>query len=193
MPYYPQMLACVFHKQGLSPRQPPNGLQQQESTSIPYQHLLSLTHSVSPTLLVASLIARHPAQNHMLLLAVTSLYFLQLRNVPHLSLTFISLTLFFFPFHSRILEYGGSRARSRTRAAAVAYSTVSLTLATAWGNTTSLTHWAGPGIEPTSSQRQCWVLNPLSHNRNSLNIFDHDKPVILWNVLQFWLADIFSL
>ena len=98
MPYYPQMLACVFHKQGLSPRQPPNGLQQQESTSIPYQHLLSLTHSVSPTLLVASLIARHPAQNHMLLLAVTSLYFLQLRNVPHLSLTFISLTLFFFLF-----------------------------------------------------------------------------------------------
>ena len=30
----------------------------------------------------------------------------------------------------------------------------------------SLTHWARPGIEPESSQRQ-QVLNPLSHNRNS--------------------------
>ena len=24
-----------------------------------------------------------------------------------------------------------------------------------------------PGIKPASSQEQCWVLNPLSHNRNS--------------------------
>ena len=29
------------------------------------------------------------------------------------------------------------------------------------------THWAWPGIKPASSQRQCWVLNPLNHNRNS--------------------------
>ena len=28
-----------------------------------------------------------------------------------------------------------------------------------------------PGIEPASSQRQCWVLNPLSHNGNSLFSF----------------------
>ena len=38
----------------------------------------------------------------------------------------------------------------------------------ACSNTRSLTHWVRPGIEPASSQRQCWVLNPLSHNRNSL-------------------------
>ena len=31
----------------------------------------------------------------------------------------------------------------------------------------SLTHWAKPGIEPASSWTLCWVLNPLSHNRNS--------------------------
>ena len=32
----------------------------------------------------------------------------------------------------------------------------------------SLTHWARPGIKPTSSQRQRQVLNSLSHNRNSI-------------------------
>ena len=40
--------------------------------------------------------------------------------------------------------------------------------ATACGNARSFTHWARPGIEPTSSERQCWGLNPLSCNRNSL-------------------------
>ena len=38
---------------------------------------------------------------------------------------------------------------------------------TAHGNSISLTHWVRPGIKPTSSQKLCWVLNPLSHNRNS--------------------------
>ena len=36
-----------------------------------------------------------------------------------------------------------------------------------YGNAGFLTHWAGPGIKPTSSQMLRWVLNPLSHNRNS--------------------------
>ena len=31
----------------------------------------------------------------------------------------------------------------------------------------SLTHWVRPGIKPTSSQTLCWVLNLLSHNKNS--------------------------
>ena len=31
----------------------------------------------------------------------------------------------------------------------------------------SLIHWVRPGIEFASSKRQHWVLNPLSHNRNS--------------------------
>ena len=32
--------------------------------------------------------------------------------------------------------------------------------------TRSLTHWARPGIKPTSSQRPRQVLHPLSYNRN---------------------------
>ena len=43
--------------------------------------------------------------------------------------------------------------------------------AIACGNAGSLTHWARPGTEPASSCRQHWVLNPLSHNRNSINSF----------------------
>ena len=43
----------------------------------------------------------------------------------------------------------------------------SVTYTATYGNTGSLTHWARPEIEPTSSQRQCWVLNLLSHNGNS--------------------------
>ena len=34
-------------------------------------------------------------------------------------------------------------------------------------NTRPLTYWARPGIEPTSSQTLCWILNPLSHNGSS--------------------------
>ena len=37
----------------------------------------------------------------------------------------------------------------------------------AYGNARSWTHWVRPGIEPTSSQRQCWILSPWSHNGNS--------------------------
>ena len=39
----------------------------------------------------------------------------------------------------------------------------SVTHPTVCGNTRSLTHWARPGIKPTSSQRQCQVPNSLSH------------------------------
>ena len=38
------------------------------------------------------------------------------------------------------------------------------------GNTGSLTHWVRPGIEPTSSWRLVFFLNPLSHNKNSLDL-----------------------
>ena len=34
-------------------------------------------------------------------------------------------------------------------------------------NARSLTHWARLGIELASSQKRCWVLNPVSHHRNS--------------------------
>ena len=40
----------------------------------------------------------------------------------------------------------------------------SVTYATAFGNARPLIYWARPEIKPESSQRPCWVLNPLSHN-----------------------------
>ena len=49
--------------------------------------------------------------------------------------------------------------------------TASLTYATACTNTGSLTPWARSGIEPISSQILYWVLNLLSHNRNSCAYF----------------------
>ena len=42
---------------------------------------------------------------------------------------------------------------------------------TAWGNNGTLTHWTRPGIKPSTSWTLCQVLNPLSHNGNSLNIY----------------------
>ena len=42
---------------------------------------------------------------------------------------------------------------------------------TAHSNARSPTHWTKPGIEPTSSQRLPWVLNPLGHNGNSRSGF----------------------
>ena len=52
----------------------------------------------------------------------------------------------------------------------------SATYPTAHGNAGFLTHWARPGIEPTSSQRLCQVLNLMNRNRNSPNfqIFCHN-------------------
>ena len=44
-------------------------------------------------------------------------------------------------------------------------------------NTGSLTQWAKPGIEPTSSRTLRQVLNPLSHNRNS-------SFLVLWSVFR---------
>ena len=44
---------------------------------------------------------------------------------------------------------------------------LSATYTTACSDAGSLTHWARPGIKPTSSWTLCWVRNPLSHNRNS--------------------------
>ena len=38
-------------------------------------------------------------------------------------------------------------------------------------NTRSLTHWARPGMEAASSEKQLQVLNPQSHNGNSFFLF----------------------
>ena len=74
---------------------------------------------------------------------------------------------FFFLFLAIPVASGSSWARGQIRAASVAsqqpwkyqIETTSATYCTAWGNGGSLTNWVRPGIEPTSSWRQCWVLN----------------------------------
>ena len=43
----------------------------------------------------------------------------------------------------------------------------SATYTTACSNTWSLTHWVRPELKCTSSEKQYWVLNLLSHNKNS--------------------------
>ena len=55
--------------------------------------------------------------------------------------------------------------------------TASATYSTAWGNARSLTHWVSLGMEPTSLQTLCWVLNPLSHNKNSLSAVNTVVPL----------------
>ena len=47
----------------------------------------------------------------------------------------------------------------------------SVIYAAACSNTRPLTHWGRPEIKPPSSQTLCWVLNPLSHCRNTSNHF----------------------
>ena len=61
-------------------------------------------------------------------------------------------------------RYGNSWASGQIGAAAAG-------LRHSHSNTKSLTYWARPGVEPTSSQILCWVLNMLSHNGNSSSIF----------------------
>ena len=42
-------------------------------------------------------------------------------------------------------------------------------MATACSKAGSLTQWVRPGVEPTSSETLCWVLNLLNRNRNSMH------------------------
>ena len=90
------------------------------------------------------------------------------------------LFFFFFPFYShtrgiwKFPGQGSNRSYScwpTPQPQQHQIQAESVTYATAHGNTGSLTHWAKPGVEPASSQRQCWVLNPMSHNRNSRSKF----------------------
>ena len=80
----------------------------------------------------------------------------------------------FFLFTTAPTVYGISRARGWLRAAAAAYTTMTdwiwvscVTYAAGYGNARSLTQCVRPGIDPASSQKQRWVLNPLSCNGNS--------------------------
>ena len=80
---------------------------------------------------------------------------------------------------AELATYGSSQARIQIGAATSAYTTphwipipnpshiydLHCSLWQHW-ITRSLIHWRRPGIEPTSSRRYHWVLNPLSHNGN---------------------------
>ena len=81
--------------------------------------------------------------------------------------------LFFFKAISTPAAYGSSWARGPTGATSVPYTTAS-----AFSNAGSLTHWARPGIEPTTSQRMSLIYS-LSHNVNSMdtNIFNHKMQI----------------
>ena len=67
---------------------------------------------------------------------------------------------YYFLLMAAPAAYGSSWARDQIGAAAV-------TCTATCHNSGSLTHWVGPGTEPASSWRLCWVLNLLSHNGNS--------------------------
>ena len=66
------------------------------------------------------------------------------------------------------------------------------TYATAYGNARSLTHWARPEIEPTSSQRQCWIFNLLSHNRNSYAFLKNLIFILYWNIVDLQCVNLHS-
>ena len=82
------------------------------------------------------------------------------------------LLSFLFSLYAEPAAYGSSQAQGWIRPAAEGHSHdhrirgASMTYAAAYGNSGSLTHWARPGIQPTSSQL-CPILNLLSHNGNS--------------------------
>ena len=76
---------------------------------------------------------------------------------------YFCILTFFFLFRDIPVAYGSSQARGRIRAAAAGPTpqtqqlgiwAASMAYTIACGNARSLTHWAGPGIEPTSS----WIL-----------------------------------
>ena len=82
----------------------------------------------------------------------------------------LRMAFFFFLFTTTPSAYGGSKARSQIGAAAASlhhnYSNGGSKLHNLW----FLTYWSRPGIEPSSSQTLCQVLNPLSHSGDSLRM-----------------------
>ena len=87
------------------------------------------------------------------------------------------------------MAYGSSQARSQIKDEAGSY-------AAAYSNTRSLIHWARPGIEPTSSQRQHGVLSPLIQNKNYLIdtlILYYRKDVIVGPILGLFKKDFYSV
>ena len=54
-----------------------------------------------------------------------------------------------------------------------------------------LNHWARPGMEPSSSWRPHWVLNPVNRNRNSFMWQTCQRPFIIWSNVPYkaWNLD----
>ena len=86
---------------------------------------------------------------------------------------FFFFLIFFLGSHPQHMEVPrlGVQTEMKLSACVTATATQDLICICNLHNAGSLTHWARPGIKPTSSQRQCCVLNPLNHNRNSLTFF----------------------
>ena len=88
---------------------------------------------------------------------------------------FPGLSLPLFLCRAAPAAYGSSRARSQIRATAAGYSTAMLDLDPSRNLDLhrrlrpgqSLNPRGRPRVALASSQSQCWVLNPLSHSRNS--------------------------
>ena len=73
-------------------------------------------------------------------------------------------TFFFLQLHLQHTEVPTLGVESELQLLAYATAIATLDLSC---NSWSLTHWAKPGAEPSSSRTLCWVLNLLSHNGNS--------------------------
>ena len=99
--------------------------------------------------------------------------------------------LFFFLFTAAPAACGSSQARGQTGAAAAGLpaksqqhriQAASVTFTTACDHAGSLTNRARPGIEPGSSRTVCWVLNLLSHKRNTLQSYFKFYFIVLYFV-----------
>ena len=78
-------------------------------------------------------------------------------------------------------SYSNARSEPNLQAASATYTT-------ARSSAGSLTYQVRPEIEPTSSGILRWILNPLSHNKNSPNSFTILFPLFFQIILeQFYL------
>ena len=103
----------------------------------------------------------------------------------------VPFSFFFFFFHAVPATYRSSQTMVRLELQLWSIpqpwqhriQATSATHATACGNTTSLTHWARPGIELTPSWTLCQVFYPLIHNRNSSWFHFTYHPYLKWNII----------
>ena len=95
-------------------------------------------------------------------------YFSVFENICH----------FFFPFYSiwKHVEVPGLGVKLELKLGPTlqpwqhGIPAASATYTAVCSNASSLMHWVRPGIEPSSSWTPCWLLNLLSHNRNSQRV-----------------------